>query len=124
VGPKGYRRRDERIREDVNETLRRDPHLNAEHIEVDVAEGVVTLSGHVPNRWMKHRAEDNIWDLLGIREVKNQLYVKPDGAFGATNSEGTLSLGGTGVGTASGTRQTAASGAEKNEDKHSPESTA
>lgn len=48
-GPRGYRRSDERIREDVNERLLLDTELDATNIEVEVREGEVTLAGTVGN---------------------------------------------------------------------------
>ena len=44
-GPRGYRRTDERILEEVNERLTEDAHLDATNIEVDVRDGEVTLKG-------------------------------------------------------------------------------
>lgn len=74
-GPKGYRRSDERIREEVSETLERDPWIDASEIEVDVKEGVVTLRGHIEDRRQKRMAEDCIENLSGVRDVRNELTV-------------------------------------------------
>ena len=52
-GPKGYRRSDERIRDDINDRLTDDPHVDASEIEVMVVEREVTLSGHVNSRFEK-----------------------------------------------------------------------
>ncbi|MGH1560504.1 BON domain-containing protein [Caulobacter segnis] len=46
-GPKGYRRSDERIREDVSDRLTDDSWLDAHGVEVSVSDGDVTLSGTV-----------------------------------------------------------------------------
>jgi hypothetical protein len=75
-GPKGYKRSDERIREDVNEHLTRDPHVDASEIEVEVKDGEVTLSGTVDGRQAKRRAEDIVENVSGVREVHNQLRVQ------------------------------------------------
>ncbi len=72
-GPKGYQRSDERIEEDVNEALSRDGSLDASEIEVSVKDGEVTLSGTVPDRRMKRRAEDCAEDCSGVRQVQNNL---------------------------------------------------
>jgi len=72
-GPKGYRKSDERILEDVNETLTLNPYLDASEIEVKVNGGIVTLSGTVSNREMKRLAEDSIELIAGINDIKNEI---------------------------------------------------
>ncbi len=76
-GPKGYRRSDERIREDVCECLYADPYVDASEIEVDVKGSEVTLRGTVDSRWTKRRAEEVIERITGIHDVHNQLRVLP-----------------------------------------------
>ena len=56
VGPKGYRRSDPRLREQVSERLLLDPYLDASDIVVKVAKGKVALSGTVPTERMKSAA--------------------------------------------------------------------
>jgi hypothetical protein len=75
VGPRNYTRSDERIREDVNERLTEAYDLDASGLAVEVENGVATLSGTVPQRWMKHRAEDLADACLGVRDVRNQILV-------------------------------------------------
>jgi hypothetical protein len=75
VGPKGYKRSDDRINEDVQETLMRDPEIDASDIEVDVNNGEVTLTGSVPTKHQKRLAEDVVEDLSGVRDVQNNLRV-------------------------------------------------
>jgi BON domain-containing protein len=75
-GPRGYRRSDDRIREDVSEVLTRDPDVDATDIEIVVLEGEVTLSGEVDDRRIKRRAEDLIERCAGVSDVHNQLRVK------------------------------------------------
>lgn len=70
-GPKGYRRPDARIYEDVNEALLNDPWVDASDIEVEVHEGVVTLRGAVEGRKMKKEAEECIEHIPGIEDVFN-----------------------------------------------------
>lgn len=75
-GPKGFIRSDERIREDINSRLTDDAHVDASNIEVSVENGDVMLTGTVPDRFEKRRAED-ISDLVsGVRNVENRLRVK------------------------------------------------
>ncbi|MGE7137094.1 BON domain-containing protein [Luteibacter sp. NPDC031894] len=76
VGPKGYERGDERIREDICERLTEHDAIDASAIEVRVSEGVVHLSGEVPERYMKHLAEDAVADAVGVKDVENTLRVR------------------------------------------------
>ncbi|HEX2638165.1 MAG TPA: BON domain-containing protein [Gemmatimonadales bacterium] len=75
-GPKGYKRSDDRIREDVNEALTRNPDIDASDIEVKVESGEVTLTGTVDSRQTKRLAEDLAEDCSGVHEVHNQLRIK------------------------------------------------
>lgn len=75
VGPKNYRRSDERLTEDINERLTDDDDLDASDITVRVASGKVTLEGVVDQRWMKHRAEDIADACIGVKEVDNRIQV-------------------------------------------------
>jgi hypothetical protein len=74
-GPRGYRRSDERIREDVCDLLTEDPYLDASNMEVQVKECEVTLTGSVASREDKRRAEDLIERISGVKDVHNQLRV-------------------------------------------------
>lgn len=67
-GPRGYQRSDERIREDVCEAL---TEVDAGGIEVEVAGGVVTLTGTVDSRYAKRRSEDLAESVSGVNEVQN-----------------------------------------------------
>ncbi len=78
-GPKGYRRSDERIKEEVCEALYRDKHVDASEIEVDVKEGLVTLSGTVDSRQMKRGAEECIEHLAGVTDVHNRIRIMERG---------------------------------------------
>ena len=75
-GPKGYRRSDERIKEDVNDRLSDDYYLDASNVEVEVANSEVTLTGTVNNRNDKRRAEDLAESVSGVTNVENRLRVK------------------------------------------------
>lgn len=72
-GPKGYRRSDERIREDVSDRLTDDGWLDASAIEVAVKDGEVTLSGTVHARDDKRRAELLAESVSGVDNVQNNL---------------------------------------------------
>lgn len=74
-GPKGYRRSDERIREDVSDRLTDDSWLDAHGIEVVVSDSDVTLSGTVRSREDKKRAEALAESVSGVDNVQNNLRV-------------------------------------------------
>jgi hypothetical protein len=73
--PKGYKRSDDRIREDVCDRLSERWDVESMAIEVSVSNGEVTLSGSVPERGMKFRAESISDGVSGVSEVHNQLRV-------------------------------------------------
>ncbi len=75
-GPKGYRRSDERIREDVCDRLSEHPSLDASEIEVSVTEGHVELTGTVEHRRAKRLAEDAIDHVRGLVDVSNKLRIQ------------------------------------------------
>jgi len=75
LGPKGYVRSDERIRELVCDDLMDDPWLDASGIEVTVKDGEVTLSGTVEDRDAKRWAEDVAEHTGGVKHVQNNLRV-------------------------------------------------
>jgi len=74
-GPKGWKRSDDRIREDVCERLTADWHIDASEIEVTVNNGEVTLAGTVHTRDDKRHAEDLSERVNGVRDVRNNLRV-------------------------------------------------
>ncbi len=76
VGPRGYQRSDERIREDVNDRLTWHGQIDASEVMVDVKDGVVTLSGSVNNRREKRLAEDIVDSVPGVTDVQNNLRVE------------------------------------------------
>ncbi|MCM2351346.1 MAG: BON domain-containing protein [Bacteriovoracaceae bacterium] len=76
-GPKGYRRSDNLIKEDVCEALYRSTEVDASEIEVTVEEGVVHLKGFVVSREQKKMAESAIENLTGIADVYNELNIAP-----------------------------------------------
>jgi osmotically-inducible protein OsmY len=83
-GPRGYKRSDQRIQEDVNDRLMDDPHLDASEIQVHVSEGEVTLTGNVGSRADRRRAEDIAESVSGVSYVMNNVRVRQHGTTGAT----------------------------------------
>jgi hypothetical protein len=74
-GPKGYRRSDEMIKDDVSEALYRSTEVDASYIEVSVSNGHVTLKGSVQDRLQKKLAERAIENLAGVDDVFNELKI-------------------------------------------------
>jgi len=87
VGPKGYTRSDERIKEDINERLASDWQIDASDITVAVKSGEVTLTGNVDSRETKNQVEDVAECLMGVTEVNNQLRVKRNSSGQQRDSE-------------------------------------
>jgi hypothetical protein len=79
LGPRGYRRSDDRIREDVCERLTENGEVDATDIDVSVAGGEVMLSGTVATRVQKRLAEDIASTPTGVLEVHNRLRVQHSG---------------------------------------------
>ncbi|HEY2964563.1 MAG TPA: BON domain-containing protein [Pyrinomonadaceae bacterium] len=86
-GPKGYKRSDERIKEDVNDRLTDDYYLDASEIDVQVINGEVVLTGTVNSREDKRRAEDIAESVSGVINVEVRLRVQPQSS-GATYASG------------------------------------
>ncbi len=72
-GPKGYRRSDERIREDVCECIHMQGHIDASDVEIKVENGIVTMTGTVPERQMKRMLERMVEGIRGVEDVHNEL---------------------------------------------------
>lgn len=83
-GPKGYKRTDERIAEEVNDVLTENDSLDATEVQVSVRDGEVTLTGTVDNRFERRLAEDLADSVSGVQHVQNNLRVKgtADGGTG------------------------------------------
>jgi len=91
-GPRGYRRSDERIREDVCERFTRHGALDPSDVEVSVRTAEVMLTGTVATRAQKRLAEDIVEAVFGVIEVHNHLrvqrpWVEPPPAHGAAPAE-------------------------------------
>jgi hypothetical protein len=78
-GPRGYRRSDERIRDDVCDRFTEHGWLDATDIEVAVTRGEVMLVGLVSSRAAKRLAEDVAESVIGVVEVHNQLRIRREG---------------------------------------------
>jgi hypothetical protein len=75
MGPRGYKRSDERIKEEINERLTWHGRIDPSDVKVDVKDGVATLSGSVNSRYEKRLAEDIVDSVLGIQDVNNNINI-------------------------------------------------
>lgn len=75
-GPKGYRRSDERIHEDVCDTIADHGRVDASDVAVKVDGGVVTLEGTVLRREDKRELEVLAEHVHGVVEVRNELRLR------------------------------------------------
>jgi hypothetical protein len=91
-GPKNWKRSDGRVQEDVSDLLERHPGIDASDLEVEVRDGVVTLTGTVPQREMKRMAEDIIESCAGVKDIQNNVRVNRDIGF-STNARGMMVQG-------------------------------
>lgn len=84
IGPRGYRRSDERIRDDICERMTQHGMLDASNMEVQVHQGEVTLTGTARNRQEKRLAEDLAESVSGVSDIHNQLRLSgvPGGGAG------------------------------------------
>jgi osmotically-inducible protein OsmY len=89
-GPKGWKRSDDRIKEDVNEMLARHDDIDPSEVEVKVENGAVTLEGTVPNRWMKRHMEDVVYSAFGVQDVHNRVRVEDSGNESSRNRNGAM----------------------------------
>lgn len=75
-GPKGYKRSDERIREDLCEMIFRQGFIDASDVEVIVENAVIRLVGTVPHRQEKRWLEQVAERIHGVDEVRNELRLR------------------------------------------------
>jgi osmotically-inducible protein OsmY len=99
-GPKGYKRSDERIKEDICERLWRSDHVDSSEVTVTVKEAEVTLSGTVPERWMRHEIENIVDDSMGVKDIDNNIRIQQQ-----TGETGTESMSATSGASTSGTKK-------------------
>lgn len=87
-GPRGYKRSDDRIREEVCDCLTDDDRLDATSIEVSVKDGEVILTGYVIERQDKRWAESLAERVAGVKEVQNSLRVQDQRAQSERSQSG------------------------------------
>lgn len=75
-GPRGYRRADDQIRNDVCDRMWEHPRLDASDIDVRVEDAEVILEGTVTSREAKREAEAVAESAPGVEDVRNELRVR------------------------------------------------
>jgi osmotically-inducible protein OsmY len=70
-------RSDDAIKKDVISAIGRDAYLYGLPISVSVEDGIVTLKGSVGNAHQKDRASDDSLGVENVKDVKNELDVRP-----------------------------------------------
>lgn len=75
LGPKNYRRSDERVLDEVCDRLIDSSDVDASNLEISVDDGVVTLKGTVSDKWMKYEAEELAEQVRGVNDIKNEISV-------------------------------------------------
>jgi hypothetical protein len=77
-GPKGFRRPDERIHEDLCARMAAHPALDASEIDVRITDGDVVLDGTVRSRSERRLAEAMAESVGGVRDIRNNLRLAQD----------------------------------------------
>ncbi len=106
-GPRGYRRSDDRICEEVCDRLEQHGWIDASELDVEVHNGEVTLKGDVDSRQQKRLAEDIAEGVAGVKDVHNELRVHE-------HSSGTQPQGMTSSSQTGQTGQTSQQGTQQN----------
>lgn len=73
-GPRNVRG-DSSIADEVYQRLSDDERIDAREVLLAVSDGIVTLTGEVPERAMKRLAEDVAANVRGVRDVENRITV-------------------------------------------------
>ncbi len=69
---------DEEVMQMIYDVIDADPAVPyASGVNVDVVDGVVTLTGTVPNKRVKHAVGDDAWWVPGAWDINNNLEVTP-----------------------------------------------
>jgi osmotically-inducible protein OsmY len=68
---------DTELADEIKNKLVWDPWVDANRVQVEVNQGVVTLTGNVPSIFEKRAAGDDAWDTPGTLDVHNDLMITP-----------------------------------------------
>jgi osmotically-inducible protein OsmY len=75
-GPKGFKRSDERLKDDIAERLMYQNDIDVSDVSLDVKDSKVTLEGTVPERWMRFAIDDLAESVIGVESVENNVRVR------------------------------------------------
>lgn len=78
---------DSRLRQDILDELEFEPSIDANDIGVTVEDGIVTLSGHVPNYTQKQTVEKVVAQMKGVRGIAEKIEVRYPGGSGVSDDE-------------------------------------
>lgn len=75
-GPKGWKKSDEKIREEVCDALTESREVDASDVEVEVSQGLVFLKGVVTDRAAKKEAERLAESVHGVKDIRNEIRLR------------------------------------------------
>ena len=78
---------DSTLRQDILDELEFEPSIDANDIGVTVEDGIVTLTGHVPNYRQKRAAERVVARVKGVRGIAEEIVVRPPYGSGVADDE-------------------------------------
>ncbi|MCL5961265.1 MAG: BON domain-containing protein [Chloroflexi bacterium] len=70
-------RDDAEIKRDIEDSLFWDTWVDAGKVQVEVENGLVTLTGTAASIVEKRAAEDDAWDVPGVIDVRNKVCIRP-----------------------------------------------
>src|SRR6187200_1671664 len=78
---------DSTLKQDIIDELDFEPSIDAANIGVAVANGVVTLTGHVPTYAQKSTIENAVRRVKGVKAIAEEIEVRPFGANRTADDE-------------------------------------
>jgi hypothetical protein len=87
LGPQNVFPADERIADEACDRLTEHGWIDARDVELVVERGEVTLLGTVDSRWAKRAVEETVDLIPGVRDVDNDLRIRPRNGAGGDSSD-------------------------------------
>ncbi len=79
--------KDSALRQDILDELEFEPYVDANDIGVTVEDGIVTLTGHVPNYSQRAAVESAVSRIKGVRGIAQEIEVRYPGQPGTADDE-------------------------------------